>query len=164
MHTVLHSFAYSLDFLGEIVADVSGADMVAQPNGIMNHPAWVIGHLTHSCELLGGEIGLSPWLPDGWAKRFGTGSVPVADTTDYESKLASLAMLRDAQSRITQAVLQLDDCQLDAPLPDERCRVLWPTVRHALTHVLVAHTANHVGQLTLWRKALGLPPMTRSFE
>ena len=31
MKPVLHSFAYCLDFLGE-VADVAAADMVAQPN------------------------------------------------------------------------------------------------------------------------------------
>jgi hypothetical protein len=164
MKAVLHSFAYCLDFLREQVADVSAADMVAQPGGIANHPAWVIGHLTHSCELLGGEIGLSPWLPDDWAGRFGTGSLPVADTRVYETKETALAMLRDAQLRIARAVEQLDDRQLDAPLPDERCRVLWPTVRHALAHVLIAHTANHVGQLTLWRKAMSLPPLGRSFE
>jgi hypothetical protein len=164
MKAVLHSCAYCLDFLREQVSDVSPGDMVAQPNGIANHPAWVIGHLTHSCELLGGEIGVPPWLPADWAERFGSGSTPVADVRAYESKEVALAKLRDAQSRITHAVGQLDDRQLDAPLPDERCRVLLPTIRHALTQVLVAHTANHVGQLTLWRKTMGLPPLRRSFE
>jgi hypothetical protein len=53
MKPVLHSFAYALNFLREQVADVGAADMVAQSNGIMNHPAWVIGHLTYSCEHLG---------------------------------------------------------------------------------------------------------------
>jgi hypothetical protein len=50
--------------------------MVAQPSGIVNHPAWVIGHLTYSCQELIGVIGLPAWLPDGWAERFGTGIVP----------------------------------------------------------------------------------------
>ena len=49
---VVHCFAYCLDFLMEQVADVSEADMVAQPDGILNHPAWVIGHLAHTCEML----------------------------------------------------------------------------------------------------------------
>jgi hypothetical protein len=164
MKPVLHSFAYCLDFLREQVADVAASDMVAQPNGIMNHPAWVIGHLTHSCQLLGGVIELPEWLPDDWAKRFGTGSVPVADAGRYEIQNSALAILRDSQSRITQAVERLDDAHLDAPFPDESYRVVFPTIRHALTQVLVGHTANHVGQLSVWRRAMGLPPMGRPFE
>jgi hypothetical protein len=161
---VLHSFAYCLDYLREQVADVAAVDMVAQPHGIKSHPAWVIGHLTYSCQMLGGEIGLSPWLSADWATRFGTGSVAVADVELYESKEDALALLGDAQSRITAAVERLNDSQLDQPLPDEAHRAVFPTVRHALTHVLIGHTANHVGQLTLWRKAMGLAPLARSFE
>ncbi len=39
MKPVLHSFAYSLDFLREQVADINDTDMVKQPSGIVNHPA-----------------------------------------------------------------------------------------------------------------------------
>ena len=72
MKPVLHSFAYCLDFLREQVADIAAPDMVVQPNGIMNHPAWIIGHLTNTCQKLGGAIGLPEWLPIDWAKRFDT--------------------------------------------------------------------------------------------
>lgn len=164
MKPVLHSFAYCLDFMREQVADVTADDMVAQPNGIMNHPAWVIGHLTFACQLLGGSIGLSPWLPNDWVKRFAPGSLPVADASLYETKTDALAMLGDAQVRITEAVERLDDSHLDEPFPVESYRVVFPTIRHALTQVLVGHTANHIGQVSVWRRAMGLPPMGRSFE
>src|SRR5687768_8167421 len=154
MKPVLHSFAYALDFLREQVADVAEGDMVAQPNGIVNHPAWVVGHLTHSCELLGGVVGLPGWLPGDFARRFGTGSVPVADAAAYEAKDAALARLGDAQSRISRAVREMDDRRLDAPFPDESYRAVFPTVRHAITQVLVGHAANHVGQVTVWRRAM----------
>jgi hypothetical protein len=164
MKPVLHSFAYCLDYLREQVVDVPAPDMVAQPNGIMNHPLWVIGHLTFTCQLLGGVVGLPEWLPNDWAKRFGTGSVPVADARVYETKDIVLAMLGDAQERVIQAVERLDNSRLDEPFPDESYLVVFPTIRHALTQVLVGHTANHVGQVSVWRKAMGLPPMQRSFE
>ena len=164
MKPILHSFAYGLDFLRDQVADVAAADMVAQPNGIVNHPSWVIGHLTHACQMLGGVIGVKPWLPDNWAERFGTGSVPVADTEVYETKANALAILGDAQSRITQAVERLDTTHLEQQFPEESYRDVFPTIGHALTQVLVGHTANHIGQLSVWRRALGLPPMRRGFE
>ena len=164
MKAVLHSFAYCLDYLRDQVKDLADADMVAQPNGIMNHPAWVIGHLTHACQLLGGAIGIPPWLPSDWADRFGTGSVPVADPTRYGTKASALATLADAQTRITAVVASLTDAQLDVPFPVESYRDVFPTIRHALTQVLVGHTANHIGQVSVWRRAMGLPPMSRPFE
>jgi hypothetical protein len=103
-------------------------------------------------------------LPDEWARRFGTGSAPVADGGYYENRDDALAILADAQSRLTAAVEHLNDTQLDAPLPVEAYRVVFPTIRHALTQVLVGHTANHVGQVSVWRRAMGLPPMARGFE
>ena len=164
MNAVLHSFAYALDFLRDQVADIPEADRVAQPSGIANHPAWVIGHLTHSCQLLGGVIGLPEWLPNDWAGRFGTGSVPLPDPNLYETKNDALALLQDAQFRITRAVEGLGASRLDQPFPDESYRMVFPTVRHAFTQVLVGHTANHVGQVTVWRRAMGLPTLRRSFE
>ena len=163
MNPVLHSFAYCLDFLREQLADIVPESMTAQPNEIMNHPAWVVGHLTFSCQALGGEIGMPAWLPSSFAKRFGTGSVPVADATMYEPKDQAIAMLDDAEYQISSAVTQLNEVQLDEPLPDEKYRVILPTVRHAITQVLVAHPANHIGQLTIWRQAMGLPRLTRPF-
>jgi len=160
----LHSFAYCLDYLREQVSDVAAADMVAQPNGIKNHPAWVIGHLTNACQMLGGVIGVPQRLPDDWDSRFGTGSVPVADAGRYESKAEALAILDDAQARFTQAVEQLSDSQLNEPFPDASYAEVFSSIRHALTQVLVGHTANHIGQVSVWRRAMGLPPMRRSFE
>ena len=164
MNPILHSFAYTLDYLREQVADVAPSDMVAQPNGITNHPAWVIGHLTFVCQLLSGAIGLNPWLPENWATRFGPGSVPDADVGVYESKDEVLRILGEAQSRMTTAIEQLDETRLDEPFPVESYRDVFPTIRHALTQVLIAHAAYHVGQIGVWRKAMGLAPMKRSFE
>lgn len=161
---VLHSFNYCLDFLREQVAEVAAADIVAQPNGIVNHPAWVMGHLAYVSQLLGDVIGLPQWLPDEWAERFGTGSVPVADAGLYETKDDALVILEDARSRITHAVEQLNDSRLDEPFPDESYRDVFPTISHFLTQVLVGHTANHVGQLSVWRRAMGMRPMGRPFE
>jgi DinB superfamily len=164
MKPVLHSFAYCLAFLSEQVADVPEEGMAAQPNGNMNHPAWVIGHLTFICQALGLAIGLPEWLPQDWPKRFAPGTAPIGDASLYETKKDSLAILHDAQSRITQAVDQLDDSHLDQPFPDESYRDVFPSIRHALTQVLVGHTSYHIGQLGNWRKAMGLPRMGRSFE
>ena len=164
MKPVLHSFAYSLDYLREQVAEIAPQDMVAQPKGILNHPAWVIGHLTHACQMLSGTLGVPSWLPADWAARYGTGSAPVAEVGRYEPKDRALALLRDAQLRLTQAVERMSDAKFDTPFPDPSYRDVFPTMRNAMTQVMVGHTAFHVGQLSVWRKAMGLPPLGRVYE
>jgi hypothetical protein len=164
MKPVLHSFAYGLDFLREQVADVSEGDMVKQPNGIVNHPAWTIGHITAATHLLARTIGVPKWLPTEWVQHYRTGSTPVADVGPYDSKSELLSKLHDAQSKIAAAIEEMTDAQLDVPFPAESFRDVFPTIRHALTQVLIGHTAFHVGQVSLWRKAMGLQPMKRSFE
>src|SRR5262245_3525130 len=164
MNAVLHSFNYALDFLREQVADIDATDMTAQPGGVVNHPAWVIGHLTFACQLLGGAIGLRRWLPDHWQQCFAPGCTPVSDPNFYPAKGELLAGLSDAQVRITERISQLSEAELDAPFPVESYLDVFPTVRHSLTQVLVGHTAYHVGQIALWRRAQGLPAMTRSFQ
>lgn len=160
---ILHSFAYSLDFLRELVADLSDEQMVIQSEHIKNHPAWVIGHLTFSCQAIGGEIGLDKWLDDDWGKRFGMGSKPVADAAAYESKSKSLAIMADAQFRISESVRGMSAEQLQQPMPDVNYHEDLPSQLHAISQILIAHTAYHVGQTVVWRRAIGLPKIDRPF-
>jgi hypothetical protein len=164
MKTVLHSFAYSLEYLRDLVADVPPEKLVAQPPGVANHPAWTIGHLTLSCQMLGGTIDVAPWLPATWATRYGPGSVPAADVDAYESKDELLTGLRDAEARLIGAVERLDRPRLERPFPDPEYRHVFPTIAHALTQVLAGHTAYHVGQVAAWRRAMSLPPPPRAYE
>jgi hypothetical protein len=164
MQPILHSFNYCLDYVRDLVADLDASNMSARKAGIANHSSWIVGHLTHSCQELGRVIGLDPWLPADWAARYGTGSVPRSDADAYEPKHAALEMLRDSQTRLSEAVARLSEEDLDRPFPTESYREIFPTVRHALTQVMLSHTAYHVGQLATWRKAMGLPPIGRSFE
>ena len=164
MQTAVHSFRYSVEFLRDQVAGVADARMCEQPGGFVNHPAWTVGHLTHTCEMIGGVLGVEPWLPEEYTRLFGAGSVPVAERAVYPSKSVLLAVLTGAEERVVAAVRGQSDHQLDAPFPDPAYSGVFPSVRHALTQVLVGHTAYHVGQVGAWRRAAGMPAMGRSYE
>ena len=159
---VLNSYCLTLNYLRRLVGDVPDGELVRQPNGVVNHPAWVIGHLTFSCQALGGELGLAAWLPAAWEGRFGTGSVPTSDPSAYPPKSELLAALADGQARVSQRLSELGDAGLAAPLPDECYRAVFPTVGHAVVHILTGHAAVHVGQVSVWRRAAGYPPLSQS--
>lgn len=160
---ILNSYSLSLRYLRQLVADVPDEMFTDQRSGAVNHPAWVIGHLTYSAEAIGGEIGLAPWLPGDWAPRFGTGSVPTADRQMYPDKAALLDSLSDAEVRLSDRLLSIGDDGMMDPLPDIRHRESFPTIGHAVLHILTSHAAVHIGQLTVWRRVVGYGPLERSF-
>jgi hypothetical protein len=160
---VLNSYRLTLDYLRRLVADVPDVDLTRQPTGLANHPAWVIGHLAVSCQALGGEMELAPWLPSHWEGMFGTGSVPTADRSVYPPKAELLTVLADAQARLSHRTLVLGDVGMSAPLPDARYRELLPTIGHAVVHILTAHAAVHVGQVSVWRRAGGYRALSQIF-
>lgn len=164
IEAVVHSFSYSLGYIREQVADLGGDQMTRQPAGVPNHPAWTIGHLVFIAQAIGEVAGVESWLDEGWAKLFGPGSAPVDDVAAYPSKAEMLAALGGSEERLKRAVRQLDEDAMDSPFPDPAYADVFPSVRHALTQVLVAHTGFHVGQIAVWRRAMGLPPMSHSFE
>ena len=161
---ILHSFSYSLGYLRDQVADVSDDQMALQPEGVPNHPSWTIGHLVFIAQAIGEVAGIEPLLEGEWVRLFGPGSTPSGEAGAYPSKKRLLTALDEAEERLRNAIRRLGNLELDMPFPDPSYSDVFPTVRHAFTQVLVGHTGFHVGQIAVWRRAMGLAPLSRSFE
>jgi hypothetical protein len=157
---ILNSLLLHMQTLRELVGDLDDVGMIRQPPGVPNHPAWTVGHIVYSLQGIGEELGLEPWLPEDWAQRYGTGSTPTAEACAYSARQELLDTLTDACRRVRERLSALDDAALRRPLPDERVRKILPTLGDAVLHVLVGHTAAHLGQLAVWRRAMGLPQVT----
>ncbi len=160
---LINSYTRTLDYLHRLVDDLPDEMFARQVGGAVNHPAWVIGHLVHSAQAIGGEMGLDPWLPLEWTGLFATGTSPTQNRHDYPAKPILLNALDDGQQRIVTRLNELGDDGLSMPLPDEKDRSIFRTVGHAVLHILTVHAAIHVGQLTVWRRAAGFGPLTQSF-
>lgn len=143
--------------LHHLVSDLDAGQMVAQPGGVANHPAWTLGHLTCSLHLLGGEVGLAPDIPDGYGDLFLTGTRPVANVSTYPAKSVLVRALEDAARRLGEHLRTLTPEAMGDALPDDRYRRLLPTKGNALVHILVGHFSFHVGQVATWRRAMDLP-------
>ena len=161
---VLCGFRLTIDYANRLIENIHEEQFAAQCNGMHNHPTWILGHLCVSFQAIGGEIGLSEWLPETWPAMFGTGSTPSADASAYPAKSQLQVMFRDSAERIDHAVEGLTENQMSVPLPDEEYRKVLPTLGHALVHILVGHASVHVGQLTAWRAAMGLPRVAERFD
>lgn len=153
-------FAYEMNLKQavRIVDDVAEEQMAAQPSGLVNHPAWTLGHLGATSDALAGMLGLPSTFPEAWRDSFRMGGIPSGDGSAYPSKAELVAHLRAQHERVAQAVAAADAEQLGQPPPNPRLRERFATVGDFAAVLLTNHEANHIGQLATWRRAMGLGP------
>jgi DinB family protein len=150
---VSNSLRLNFDELRRLVESIPEERMCDQSPGRRNHPAWTLGHLAFSMQAIGEEIDLPHYLPEDWGERFATGSEPQPDASLYPSRAELIARLDEGVRRVQERLKEMSEAERRKPLPDERYRELFPTREHALVHILGAHFAFHLGQLSLARPA-----------
>ena len=153
---VLHTYTMNLAFAKRLVADLSDDQMCAQPHGVVNHPAWSLGHLAVSGNHLGMLLGLSADLPAGWADTFKTGGTPSPDKSLFPGRDELLRVIEQQHTRIAQALSAAEPAALAQPHPNEKSRAHFPTVGDYAIFLVTAHEMDHLGQIAAWRRAMGL--------
>ncbi len=161
LNHVTYLYGFNLGFADLLVKDLSTEQMAAQPDGVINHPAWSLGHLVVAADNLGQLLGLESTLPDGWSEIFKTGGEPSDDPSVYPSKEEILGALKEQHARNTEAVKGVDASRLAEPHPDEARRKYFPTVGDMVVFLMTSHEMHHLGQITAWRRAMGLGPAVR---
>lgn len=147
------------DYGVRLVSDLDDSQWRAQPiaGRKMNHAEWVIGHLTAYCEALW-RMGEGIEATDPGVGEFGKGSVPrgIGEGAGAVDGGAMVRRFVAAHDRLGDVFARLDEKALAREAPLERWRVRWPTLGEALVALMMKHEAGHLGQLSAWRRAMGL--------
>jgi DinB superfamily len=157
--TVMHSFNFSVGYLKSLLEGIDGDKMTHQPSPGMNHPAWIVGHLVATMEFGAKLAGATYKAPDGWSDLFGMSSTPSDDASKYPDMATLLAELDKAVAAVTPSLESINSDALAAQMPDEGFRKMMPTVGDGLTFLINGHITMHIGQLSAWRRACGMPPL-----
>jgi hypothetical protein len=160
LNHVTYLYGFNLGFADRLVKDVSPEQMAMQPGGVINHPAWSLGHLVLSADYLGQLLGLESNLPEGWSETFPTGGEPAGDASAYPSKQELLAALTEHHARNAEAVMNIDASRFEEPHPDEQTRQRFPTLGDQVIFLMTSHEMDHLGQIAAWRRAMGLGSAT----
>ena len=140
---------------------------LASPGGVVvksNHAAFVLGHLSlypsRIMQFLKMPAGVTAFPPHH-APLFTAGA---ECQDDADGKIyPPLAELRtqffEGYEAAIAAVEAAEDEAFDGPNPIEgRSRAMFPTIGAAINFYLMGHVLMHLGQLSAWRRGLGLPP------
>jgi hypothetical protein len=137
--------------------DIPDERMTEQPTGVVNHPAWQIGHLTVVLDSAGKILGQEAVKGDEDGQKYGFGSQPLPDRGQYPSKDEMMADLLAAQERVKAGLEAATAEALGSANPNESMKDILPTLGDMVTFMATGHYGMHLGQVAAWRRAAGLP-------
>ncbi len=138
-------------------APVGGASVQGRD---INSPAFNVGHLAiypdlRVLPLIGREDLVRP-LPFS-ADLFKAGAPCVGTPGAYPSKEVLVETFMTRYRAAIDAVAQASGEQLAKENPMEgRMKEMFPTIGAAVNFLLVGHTQSHLGQISVWRRVMGL--------
>ncbi|HVZ94039.1 MAG TPA: DinB family protein [Phycisphaerales bacterium] len=155
---VMITWGRNRDYAARLVGDLSDAQMTAQPvAGVtMNHPAWILAHLTVYNPIAAAMLRGTPF-EDPIDHRYGQKSKVVNDPREYPAREALIAEYLRTHDDVREALEAAGDVALAAETPLTRWREKHPRVGDMIVTLLVKHESGHLGQLSAWRRAMGLP-------
>jgi hypothetical protein len=128
-----------------------------------NHPAFIYGHLSlyapRIIEQLGGDPGaIMP--PSNFESLFSQAATCVDDPDGsiYPPMAEVTSILLDGYRAVVDALEQADDAAFTAENPIERMRDKFPTKGAMHAFYVGGHFMLHMGQMSAWRRAIGLGP------
>lgn len=141
-----------------LVGDLTDADWLAQPvpGRLLNHPAWILSHLNVYAPLCTAMLCGLPF-DDPIDHPLGQKSEIRTDAGAYPPGNEIAKEYTRLHAEAEQALAAVSADRLAAPNPLERARSMHPTLGSYLVTLMVKHESGHLGQLSTWRRAMGLP-------
>jgi len=147
-----------------LVEDIPAEKFFRLPQANMNHPAFLLGHITLSADqalaALGQpEVGITP---AGYAELFEDGRECVDEEGRYPSKNEIVAYYGQRHERAIEAIRWTPEevFQRENPAPG-RLREMFPTVGAVVNFGFNCHHMAHLGQISAWRRVMGMGPVLK---
>ncbi len=148
--------AYAL----RLVGDIPPEHFVSQPapGRTMNHPAWIFCHLNVYASIVASLLRGEPF-EDPLGKPYARGSTVSPRLSDYPEPREVVAAFERLHDDAAGSLDTAGADRFSAATPVERLRTMSPTVGELLVMLMVKHESFHLGQLSAWRRAMGMAPV-----
>ena len=157
---LLYGWRKNSDYASRLVADLTPEQMILQPtqasNAPVNHPAWILSHLNAYIDVIEALVG-GQEFPDPKDHKFGMLSKPAADATLYQDKDSLINYFVNGHERVDKILSGAGDDLLEQEIPIDRWKTVMPRIGIALPYLMLNHENMHLGQISAWRRVLGLP-------
>jgi len=160
---VIAAPARALLGLGETLCKgVDHATAHHKPEGVdANHPVFIYGHLAIYPDMVLGAIGREDLVDprsEQWHAHFKHGLDCKHDCKDYPSFEEVVAHWKDRYETVIDALDGVDEATFAGECPFEGLRSRCATLGEMVNFMLVMHTSFHLGQMSTWRRCMGMGP------
>jgi hypothetical protein len=155
---ILDLLAFQRGYINALVEDVPDEMMSVQAGGIVNHPAWQLGHLSWSLDRFCQAMGAASKVDAAWTQKYGRDSVPTSDRASYAGKAELLRILDERRGEFARLFKTANPDDLAKPPPDPKIAKRFPTLGMLLVFGATSHEGSHLGQVAAWRTAMGMVP------
>jgi uncharacterized damage-inducible protein DinB len=153
----LGALAFARRLTTGLLEDLPADKLTFQACPGANHALWIAGHLTYADNGFRTQLGKQESVcPESWDALFGMGSKPTADASAYPSMSEVMEKMTEARARLEAWFESMTDEQLAEPLPGDWAQ--FASCYGELMSNLASHESLHAGQLSMIRRALGMPP------
>jgi|SRR6516225_9997281 hypothetical protein len=159
LDTAIQVNLFLMQYCRMLLAEITDERMTEQPMAGVNHPAWILGHLAWTADGTLEKLGGEKVLPALWATIFGAGSKPSVSRGDYPPKGELSRAVEQSYEHLRQKAATTSREQLSRPTTNPRAKQVLPTLKEMVAFVLSGHLGVHLGQLSSWRRMIGMPPM-----
>ena len=142
-----------------LLKDIADERMAEQPMPGVNHPAWILGHLAFSADGVISRLGGEKLLPSEWVSLFGPGSKVSNVRSGYPSTEELLRAVEQGFEMAREMARLATSEQLATPTANPTMKAGLPTAREGVSFLLTGHLGVHLGQLSAWRRMIGLAPL-----
>ncbi len=160
---LMHCLRLTIDYGDELTTDIPDAIFAHIPHPGMNHPAFCIGHLSLYPNELLRMVGKENRIVDktGFLAVFRAGTQCVEQDGRYPPKHEIVHYYLERHQVLCDAIRDVGDdllplMQRSPQLPFKRW---FPTVGATLIYYLNNHHMQHLGQISAWRRVVGLDPL-----
>lgn len=161
--SILPAARLTRGYAEKLLEGVSAERFARTPQGVRtNHPAWVYGHLSMYPDMMLGVIGrpdlAKPRLE--WEPLFGHSSEMRDDPggTIYPPMREVTSRYFERTDALLRALAETGDDALRAPSTFTPLVDRLPTAGALVDFMLGAHSMMHLGQVSAWRRMMGLGP------
>ncbi|MEZ5015610.1 MAG: DinB family protein [Flavipsychrobacter sp.] len=158
---IINQYDFNLAFAQRLVEDLTESQMTqVASKGLVNHPAFTLGHLISGSALLVEDLGGTFIMEKEWAELFlrkgpGDPRLPLTGVK-YPNKKQLLSELEHQHDLVKLQLRNITNEELFKPLK-WRFSNYMPTIADVVFFMCISHESMHLGQLSAWRRAMELP-------
>lgn len=164
---VLHMFEllvplneFNRDYLKRLLHGIPD-DQLDATFGEGSHSArWILVHLAIAVDYGFKQFDLPFAAPQEWHKLYGPGSEPFSDKNVRPTKDVLTKFIHEQYAKLCQVAVDSPGKSLEVPHAVPLLDGTPLKSRADLVgHILTTHFSTHLGQLSSWRRLVGLPPL-----